>query len=51
MNPLDEILARAEQRREDLDQMHADYEAIDATEYAQFNAEQDVRDAVRNTDT
>ncbi|MFF9691033.1 hypothetical protein [Streptomyces sp. NPDC014623] len=51
MEPLDEILARAEQRQQDLDQMNADFEAIDAAEYAQFNAEQDVRDAARNTIT
>lgn len=48
MEPLDEILARAAQRQQELDQMHADYEAIDAAEYAEFNAEQDARDAARN---
>ncbi|MBD3549999.1 hypothetical protein [Streptomyces sp. JV180] len=51
MDPLDDILARAAQRQQELDQMHADYEVIDAAEYAQFNAEQDVRDAARTTDT
>ncbi|MEV7657936.1 hypothetical protein AB0O39_27680 [Streptomyces anulatus] len=51
MDPLDEILARAEQRREELDQMHADYEAIDAAEYELFNAAIDAIDAARNTST
>ncbi|MBQ1112715.1 hypothetical protein [Streptomyces sp. C3-3] len=36
-----------EQRQADLNQMHADYEAIDAAEYAQFNDEMDARDAKR----
>ncbi|MGW3491926.1 hypothetical protein [Streptomyces sp. NPDC001054] len=44
MNPLDEILARAAQRQAELDQMHSDYEAMDAEEYAEFNAEMDVRE-------
>lgn len=47
MDPLDEILARAAQRQQELDQMHADYEAMDQAEYEQFNAEQDARDAER----
>ncbi|MET7583516.1 MULTISPECIES: hypothetical protein [Streptomyces griseus group] len=50
MDPLDEILARAAQRQQELDQMHADYEAIDAAEYAQFNAEMDAQDEARNRD-
>lgn len=49
MDQLDEILARAERRRQELDQMNADYEAIDQAEYDQFNAEMDARDAARNT--
>ncbi|MFI6893961.1 hypothetical protein ACIBM4_07620 [Streptomyces sp. NPDC050256] len=48
MDPLDEILARAAQRQQELDRMNADYEAIDAAEYAQFNAEMDARDAARD---
>lgn len=34
--------------REELEQMHADYEAIDQAEYDLFNAEMDARDAARN---
>ncbi|WP_434744546.1 hypothetical protein [Streptomyces sp. A-14] len=50
MDPLDEILARAAQRQQELDQMHADYEALDAAEYAQFNAEMDAQDKAHNRD-
>ncbi|MGV9578092.1 hypothetical protein ACWDRZ_15735 [Streptomyces sp. NPDC003509] len=32
-------------RQAELDQMHADYEAVDAAEYELFNAEMDERDA------
>ncbi|MFE7347578.1 hypothetical protein [Streptomyces griseus] len=45
MDRLAEILARAAQRQQELDQMHADYEAIDADEYAQFNAAMDAEEA------
>ncbi|MFJ8754495.1 hypothetical protein ACIREO_35035 [Streptomyces sp. NPDC102441] len=45
MDPLDEILARAAQRERDIEQMHADYEAIDAAEYEQFNAEMDAQES------
>lgn len=34
--------------RAEMDEMNADYEAIDAAEYDQFNAEQDARDAERD---
>ncbi|MFF3036396.1 hypothetical protein ACFVS7_35985 [Streptomyces rubiginosohelvolus] len=51
MDPLDETLARAAQRQQELDWMNADFEAIDAAEYAQFHAEQDVRDAARTIDS
>ena len=44
MDPLDEILARAAQRQQELDQMHADYEAIDQAEYDQFNADMDAKE-------
>lgn len=47
MDPLDEILARAARRQQELDRMHADYEAMDQAECDQFNAEQDARDAAR----
>ncbi|MGW4840519.1 hypothetical protein [Streptomyces globisporus] len=50
MDPLDEILARTAQRQQELDQMNADYEAIDAAEYAQFKAEMDAQDEARNRD-
>ncbi|MCX5166382.1 hypothetical protein OOK39_46055 [Streptomyces sp. NBC_00264] len=48
MDRLAEILARAAQRERELELMHADYEAIDAEEYAQFNAEMDALDAERD---
>lgn len=51
MDPLDEFRARAGQRQQEQDRANADFEAIDAAEYAQFHAEQDVRDAVRTTDS
>ncbi|MFJ4458575.1 MULTISPECIES: hypothetical protein [unclassified Streptomyces] len=47
MDRLEEVLARAAQRQKDLDEMHADYEAIDAAEYEEFNREMDARDADR----
>ncbi|WP_432197062.1 hypothetical protein [Streptomyces sp. bgisy027] len=47
MDRLDEMLARAEQQRRELEEMNAAYEAIDQAEYEQFNAEQDIRDAER----
>lgn len=37
-----------EKRQAELEQMHADYEAIDAAEYEQFNREMDARDAERD---
>ncbi|WP_329076636.1 hypothetical protein [[Kitasatospora] papulosa] len=39
---------RYARQRQELDQMHADYEAMDQAEYDQFNAEMDARDAERN---
>ncbi|MER7063847.1 hypothetical protein ACFXGD_21485 [Streptomyces albidoflavus] len=44
MDRLDEILARAAEREKELEEMHADYEEIDAREYEEFNAEMDARD-------
>jgi hypothetical protein len=35
------------QEQADLEQMHADYEAMDQQEYAEFMAELDARDADR----
>ncbi|MGQ4733381.1 hypothetical protein ACUN3E_37705 [Streptomyces sp. Ju416(a)] len=51
MDPIDEFRTHAEQRQQELDRMNADFEAIDAAEYAQFNADQDVRDSARTTDS
>jgi hypothetical protein len=48
MDRVDEILARAAEHDREMEEMHATYEALDAAEYAQFNAEMDARDAARN---
>ncbi|MFH8472035.1 hypothetical protein [Streptomyces sp. NPDC018000] len=45
MDPVDEAIAWAAQRRQELDEMNAAYEEIDAREYEEFNREMDVRDA------
>lgn len=45
MGRFSEALARAAQRQQDLEEMHADYEEIDAREYEEFNREMDARDA------
>lgn len=37
-----------EKRQRELGQMNADFEELDAAEYAQFNAEMDAQDAARN---
>lgn len=34
--------------RAEMDEMNADFEELDAAEYAQFNAEQDARDSERD---
>lgn len=39
---------RYARQQQELDQMHADYEAMDQAEYDQFNAEMDARDAERD---
>lgn len=44
MDRLDEILARAAQREQELDQMHTEYEAMDQAEYEEFMTEMDARD-------
>ncbi|MFF2902725.1 hypothetical protein [Streptomyces sp. NPDC057966] len=45
---LTEILTSADRRKAELEEMHADYEEIDAREYEEFNAEMDARDAERH---
>ncbi|MGW2181293.1 hypothetical protein ACWCXX_24975 [Streptomyces sp. NPDC001732] len=47
MSRLDEILARAAEREQELEEMHAAYEEMDAREYEDFNREMDARDANR----
>ncbi|MFF3967890.1 hypothetical protein ACFYZI_40840 [Streptomyces griseorubiginosus] len=47
MDRVDEILARAAQERQELEEMNARYEAMGHEEYVDFMAEMDARDAAR----